>query len=426
MKTPFSRLFFLTLAVYVFASCTGDPLVKPIKEGIDAQDYEAAIVAADSALLTNPSNAMALYYRGYAMNMKAGATDDITAREALYAEMRSNLVDARAAFATMEKAPAEAEQVTNIILNAWGREHNKAIEYALDDSVMATVENPLDYSIQHLVNATTANPDSTLSYDVLAQVYYMNSDYEGAAEAMAKVIELKNPGEASEYDRLASYNFLMGKPEVAVSALEEGLALYPDSTSLIQKMADGLFQTGDTERALELVEGLVKNDPTNAQYRLVIGTQIYQRVMTLSDSVSTNSDLIYDLRDEDEARVEELNAINEELRGQIDLLTARAEEALIAAADIEPENPMIFNTLGVVYQNKAAALFDQRNNTIDNDEAMRLDELAKAEASLAMENYERAAELDPDNTNYWESLFRIYTSLGMLEEAEAAMEKAGM
>ena len=48
------------------------------------------------------------------------------------------------------------------------------------------------------------------------------------------------------------------------------------------------------------------------------------------------------------------------------------------------------------------------------------------EAEAAMENYERAAELDPDNTNYWESLFRIYTSLGMLEEAEAAMEKAGM
>ena len=426
MKTLFSRLFFLTLAVYVFASCTGDPLVKPIKDGIDAQNYEAAIVAADSALLTDPTNAMALYYRGYALNMKAGATDDIAAREATYSEMRSNLVDARTAFATMEKAPAESEQVTNLILNAWGREHNKAIEYALDDSVMATVQNPLDYSIQHLVNATTVNPDSTLSYDVLAQVYYMNSDYEGAATAMARVIELKNPGEASEYDRLASYNFLMGKPDAAVNALEEGLAIYPDSTSLIQKMADGLFQTGDTDRALELVEGLVENDPTNAQYRLVIGTQIYQRVMTLSDSVSANSDMIYEIRDEDEARVDELNAINEGLREQIDMLTKRAEEALIAAAEIEPNNPMIFNTLGVVYQNKAAALFDLRNNTVDNDEAMRLDELAKAEATLAMENYERAAELDPENTSYWESLFRIYTSLGMLEEAEAAMEKAGM
>jgi len=254
----------------------------------------------------------------------------------------------------------------------------------------------------------------------------MNSDYEGAATAMARVIELKNPGEASEYDRLASYNFLMGKPDAAVNALEEGLAIYPDSTSLIQKMADGLFQTGDTDRALELVEGLVENDPTNAQYRLVIGTQIYQRVMTLSDSVSANSDIIYEIRDEDEARVDELNAINEGLREQIDMLTKRAEEALIAAAEIEPNNPMIFNTLGVVYQNKAAALFDLRNNTVDNDEAMRLDELAKAEATVAMENYERAAELDPENTSYWESLFRIYTSLGMLEEAEAAMEKAGM
>ena len=142
----------------------------------------------------------------------------------------------------------------------------------------------------------------------------MNSDYEGAADDGQR-IELKNRIDV-EYDRLASYNFLMGKPEVAVSALE-GLALYPDSTSLIQKMADGLFQTGDTERALELVEGLVKNDPTNAQYRLVIGTQIYQRVMTLSDSVSTNSDLIYDLRDEDEARVEELNALTKSYAGKL-------------------------------------------------------------------------------------------------------------
>lgn len=369
---------------------------------------------------------MALYYRGYALNMKAGATDDIAARESMYAEMHDNLVSARTSFAAMEKAPAEAEQITNIILNAWGREHNKAIEFALDDSVMATVENPLDYSIQHLVNATTANPDSTLSYDVLAQVYYMNNDYEGAASAMSRVIELKNPGEASEYDRLASYNFLMGKPDVAVEALEEGLALYPDSTSLIQKMADGLFQTGNTDRALELVEGLVENDPTNAQYRLVIGTQIYQRVMILSDSVSANSDMIYELRNEDEERVAELNAENAVLREEIEMLTKRAEDALLAAAEIQPENPMIFNTLGVVYQNKAAALFELRNNTVDNDEAMEFDEMAKAEATRAMENYEKAAELDPENTSYWESLFRIYTSLGMLEEAEAAMEKAGM
>ena len=106
------------------------------------------------------------------MNMKAGATDDITYVKH-YTVKWSNLVmhDPPCCYG---KALAEAEQANNIILNAWGREHNKAIEYALDDSVMATVQNPIEYSIQHLLNATTANPDSTLSYDVLAQVYYMN------------------------------------------------------------------------------------------------------------------------------------------------------------------------------------------------------------------------------------------------------------
>ena len=64
--------------------------------------------------------------------------------------------------------------------------------------------------------------------------------------------------------------------------------------------------------------------------------------MTLSDSVSANSDLIYDLRDEDIERVEELNEINKELRGQIDILTSRAEAALVTAAEIEPENPIPF------------------------------------------------------------------------------------
>ena len=73
---------------------------------------------------------------------------------------------------------------------------------------------------------------------------------------MAKVIELKNPGEASEYDRYASYNFA-GKPDIAVSAWRR-LSTLPWQHFSNSEMADGLFQTGDTDRALELVEGLIE------------------------------------------------------------------------------------------------------------------------------------------------------------------------
>ena len=70
-----------------------------------------------------------------------------------------------------------------------------------------------------------------------------------------------------------------------------------------------VLQTGDTERALELVEGLVKMIQPMPIPTCYWNSNLSR--VTLSDSVSINSDLIYDLRNEDEARVEELNAINE-------------------------------------------------------------------------------------------------------------------
>lgn len=88
--------------------------------------------------------------------------------------------------------------------------------------------------------------------------------------------------------------------------------------------------------------------------------------------------------------------------------------------------PAIYNFLGINFQNKAAAFFEKRNFTTDDELSLEYDAQAKAELNKAMEYYEKAAELDPDNTNYWEALSRIYLQLDMQEEAEEAMQKAGM
>jgi cytochrome c-type biogenesis protein CcmH/NrfG len=40
--------------------------------------------------------------------------------------------------------------------------------------------------------------------------------------------------------------------------------------------------------------------------------------------------------------------------------------------------------------------------------------------------YERAAEINPESTEYWMALFRIYTTLGMTEKALEAQDKAGL
>lgn len=429
MKKYFYSLFSVFALSFILISCGPEnELITPIKQGINSENYEAALVAADSAIAAEPTNGQANYYKAYALSRLAANEPVIADRKPILEDMLSNLRTAREKFDAMEEPPFESEQVTELQLESWSREHNDAIGYATNDSVMASVDEPLKIAIAHLTNAVTINPDSSLSHDVLAQIYHMDGDYENASASLENAIAIKGDGTAADYDRLASYYFMTNDFESALSSVNTGLELYPDSVFLVQKKADALFQTGNTEGALEVVNELIERDPNNPQYHLVVGTQIYQRVQTLSDELNDNNDAIYDLQGKDgsDSDIEALEARNAEIMEETDGLTARAESSLLRAAEIDDTNPVAFNTLGILYQNKAAALFEQRNMTRDNDEAERLDALARAEAEKAMVNYEKAAELDPEDTGLWETLFRIYTLLDYREKAEAAMEKAGM
>jgi tetratricopeptide (TPR) repeat protein len=430
MKKYFYSLFSVFALSFILISCGPEnELITPIKQGINSENYEAALVAADSAIAAEPTNGQANYYKAYALSRIAANEPVITDRMPILQEMYDNLIVARDKFDAMEEPPFESEQIVDLKLESWSREHNAAIPYATSDSVMASVEEPLKVAIAHLNNATTINPDSALSHDVKAQIYHMDSDYANASKSLVRAMEIRGTNTtAADYDRLASYYFMVDDFTSALSAVNNGLDQYPDSVFLVQKKADALFQTGDTEGALEVVGELIARDPMNPQYHLVVGTQIYQRVQTLSDEYQDNNDMIYDLRDGDgsDDEIAAIETRNAEIQEESDGLTARAEESLLKAAELDDSNPVAFNTLGILYQNKAAALFEQRNMTTDNDEAARFDELARAEAEKAMMNYEKAAELDPEDTGLWETLFRIYTLLDYREKAEEAMNKAGM
>ena len=429
MKKYFYSLFSVFALSFLLISCGPEnELITPIKQGIKSKDYEAALIAADSAIVADPTNGQANYYKAYVLSQIAANEPVITNRKPIFEEMYSNLVIAQEKFDAMEEPPFESLQIVDLKIESWSREHNASIEYATNDSVKASVEEPLKIAIAHLMNATTVNPDSALSFDVIAQIYRMDGDYTNAAESLEKAIEIREKASAEDYDRLASYYFMVENYSSALISIDAGLELYPDSIFLVQKKADALFETNDTDGALKVVNELIVRDPSNPQYYLVVGTQIYQRVQALSDEYQDNNDAIYDLKGTDgsEDEIVKLETRNAEILAESEELTSRAENALVKAVEIDNVNPVAFNTLGILYQNKAAALFEQRNITTDNDEAARFDELARAEAEKAMLNYERASELNPEDQGIWETLFRIYTLLDYREKAEAAMEKAGM
>lgn len=418
----------LTLTLLLMSCGSENPLISPIKKGINSQDYQTALAMADTAIAKDPTNGLPYYYKADIYGRLADAEPDVFKRKALYENMHKNIAKAQELFAAMETPPAESKKIADLVLPRWGTEHNKAIAYVNDDSVKASVSNPLDYSIAHLVNATTVNPDSAFSFEILAQIYQMNGDYAEAAQTLKQAMSLREVNDAATYDRLSSYYFMLEDYPNAEQVVEEGLELYPDSVFLIQKLADAYFQTGKTETAIEVVNSLIERDPENPQYYLVVGTQIYQQVQNLTDELQANNDRLYEIGNDDGKadEIAKLTARNKEILEQTENLVSRAESSLLKAAELDPTNFTTFNTLGVLYQNKAAALFDQRNATTDNEEAARFDELAKAEAEKALVYYEKAAEIQPDNKTIWETLFRIYTLLDYREKAEAAMEKAGM
>lgn len=436
MKKLIYSLLSLTIFTTLLIGCGSDsPFMNQAKKGIESQDFESTLAAVDSILAENPDNLEAYYYRGVAYGEKASNNPNVADRKGDYQKMRDALVHITQSNADGKDAVLGL-QAENLIIGKWGDEHNVAIQHATGDSAAPQVDDPLRMAIDHLNNAVTINPDSTLSFEILAHVHQMLGDYNGAIDAQKNVMALKDTSEAADYNNLATFYMLTDNYEDAVNVLEEGLEQYPDSVDLVQKIADSYMNVGENEKAIHTLEELISKDPENGQYHLVMGTQIYIMANKLNDDVSANFDQIFELertarslsgseQEEVQDRIKELRTENETKLAEADKLTDRAVSELKLVTELMPEDASAYNTLGIVYQNKAALYFEQRNATTDNKEADEFDEKARGELLKAKDSYEKATEIDSDNTEYWGALFRVYTALNMTEEAEAAMEKAG-
>jgi tetratricopeptide (TPR) repeat protein len=321
----------------------------------------------------------------------------------------------------------------------WQTEFRRGVDLATNDSVMSTVENPMEQSMYHLRNATKVQPDSASSWNVLAQISARNNNFEEAVSAKEKYMGMisETKIDTVDYLHLGNYYYNLDKHDKVVEVFEDGQERYPGSERIASALADAYGRIGEDQKAISTLEQLVEQDPENPQYRLVMGTKIYQQAMRVRDTLSTNSQKIIKLqkqfdqanqskKEDIKSEIESLSSENEKLMDEMVELTDRAEEEIKVALEYRPDDPAAYETLGVIYQNKAKTYFDRRNRTTDNKEAARLDKVGKENIRQAMEYYEKAVELEPDNENYWRSLFQIYTFLGMDEKAQEAMEKAGM
>ncbi|WP_340105816.1 tetratricopeptide repeat protein [Rhodohalobacter sp. 8-1] len=438
MKRINILLFPLLLIGFLWGCETTDPLVSEMETNLFLGNYETVYEAADEALEADSSNSLAYFYRAVAYGFEAQDTDPSWERVPLYENSREAFMNSREWMNRAEERPGEYEEINDYITSFWAEEHNAAIGYLTDDSVRATVNEPVRYAIGHLESATTIQPDSALSYIVLASTQFNQGDTPQAIETYEMAMERMDVPEQDDYEFLISLYLNQEQYDKAFDMTQRAREDYPENTQFVQFLADVYIQRGDVDEAISIIESLIETDPDNPQYYRVLGTQIYQNVSAINSQVAELYNQAFDLEreirslsgDEREEAEEELRDVRnqiDELQNESSQLTEIAVNNMEKVVELLPEDDDAYNILGIIYQNKAANLFEQRNSIVDDNEMVQeLDDQAREALQQARQYYERAAEINPDVPEYWESLFQVYTTLGMEEEAREAMEKAGM
>lgn len=436
MKSLKYILIPFVLVGFLWSCETTQPFVDDIQTFLLLGSFDEAIAEADRVLETDSENGVAHYYRGMAVASKAQTIDPAADRKPLYEDSKDSFEKADRFMSELESSPEELNELGDLITELWAFEHNSAIEYLTEDSLRNTVNSPDRIAMDHLENAITIQPDSALSYIVLSSTQFNTGDITTAISTYEEAMARLEQPEIEDYEFLISLYINQNRFDDAEPLTLEAMDAYPDSDQFVQFLADIYIQQGNVDEAISIIESLIENEPDNPQYYRVLGTQIYQNVSAINEEVSQIYEQIFNLErelrsasgSEAEAKRNELEALRVEvsaLEEESNELTEISINQMKEVTRLSENDDDAYSILGIIHQNRAASLFERRNAIIDDNElADQLDRQAREDLMAAMEYYEQAAEIDSDNPMYWESLFQVYTTLGMEEKARNAMERA--
>lgn len=281
----------------------------------------------------------------------------------------------------------------------WGNNFNKGVSNFQRGNNTTDPDSTTifyDRSIKFFKDATLVEPDSADNYRNLAFVYLSAGRTEEAIDPLKKLIELEKSEDGYQYlgevyytlganknidftnstnlqdsiDALAHYND-------AIDVLEEGRNLYPENTEILITLSESYVGANKTEVAMDAFKASVEAEPNNQHFRYNYGVLL-------------------------------LNANRYE----------EAEEQFTKALEIDPEYENSIYNLGVTYVKWGTQMNE------DAEEQGIISEDYKQKYELALPYLEKVVELDPTNAQMWEILGKVYSVLGMQEEAGNAFDKA--
>lgn len=382
IKKLLSILVFFIALVFSGFQCSSTELTSA-KLYIQQKNYDKAIDALQKEVQKNPKSDEGYYLLGVVLGEK---------------ERYTEMTDAYSK--SLSISNKFSENIGSSKKYFWANLFNKGVGYYQRGTKIAdkdSVKLFYDKSIEAFNSAIEIEPDSADTYKNLAFVYMSSQEYDKAINPLEKLIEKENALDGYkflseifyvkgvEYKNKYDNNKILSDSleamkyfDRAISTAEQGRKNYPDDSDILLTLSNAYIGANKIEVAIDAFKTGVEKDPTNQYYRYNYGVL---------------------------------------LLGKNDF--ASAEEQFKKALEIDPEYYNASYNLAVTYVKWGAYI-----NKIADEKGDLNNREYKEKYQKALPYLEKIVQNKKDDAQMWELLGKVYSVLGMQDDASNAFKKA--
>ena len=323
-------------------------------------------------------------------------------------------------------------------------------------------------AVEMCQTAIAQTPDNPDAYFILGKSYSLMNKYREMEKAFKKSEEL-SPKNAQEinYHRSKAYKELFDsarqlsnndKPEEAITKYELATEVLPKRYEAYMNLAVTYLQAEKDSMAVVTYKRAMVELPDSMRFAYNLGLTYYNNAEyekstesfnQVVEKVDSNSDLYFEalfnlanayamLKQEDRALDIYKQALEKDPEntmilfnmGRMLLFQEKYDEAIDIFKKVVEKSPDDYDanfTIGNAYlqiNNKLIDEFNQvRDNLSESEAKLRKDEM-DANFKLALPYFEKARDLNPENSNVWFYLGTVYVRLGDPEKGQEAFDKS--